>query len=210
VKVVGSSLQVGHIAGVPVLLHWTLPIGIVAFTGGRLDVVAFLSMLGLVLIHELGHVFAVKASGARPESLTLTGYGGEVAWRGEVSGLGSAFIAAGGIFAQLVVFALAMAALHFELVPVSALTVINVATFTNVWLMAFNLLPVPPLDGAEAWKLPYRLGVAARRRLSSSAPAFVPPVAEQPIDDEDPAGVHAQEARSIAARLLAQAREEEP
>jgi len=31
--------------------------------------------------------------------------------------------------------------------------VIEVFTRTNFWLMAFNLVPFPPLDGAEAWKI---------------------------------------------------------
>jgi hypothetical protein len=31
--------------------------------------------------------------------------------------------------------------------------VVDVFTRTNLWLIALNLLPVPPLDGAEAWPL---------------------------------------------------------
>jgi len=40
---------------------------------------------------------------------------------------------------------------------------VYVFTTTNLWLMALNLLPFPPLDGAQAWKLAGELG----RRFSS-------------------------------------------
>ncbi|HVV86735.1 MAG TPA: hypothetical protein VHE35_26940 [Kofleriaceae bacterium] len=30
---------------------------------------------------------------------------------------------------------------------------VGALTVGNVWLMAINLLPIPPLDGAEAWPL---------------------------------------------------------
>ena len=31
--------------------------------------------------------------------------------------------------------------------------IVEVFTRTNLWLMLCNLLPFPPLDGAEAWKI---------------------------------------------------------
>jgi Zn-dependent protease len=37
----------------------------------------------------------------------------------------------------------------------------------NLWLMAANLLPVAPLDGAEAWKLGARLRNLRRRRVAA-------------------------------------------
>jgi hypothetical protein len=36
--------------------------------------------------------------------------------------------------------------------------------YPNLWLIALNLIPVPPLDGAEAWKLPRLLRVRAAAR----------------------------------------------
>ncbi|MFZ5444453.1 MAG: hypothetical protein ACOZQL_30960 [Myxococcota bacterium] len=40
------------------------------------------------------------------------------------------------------------------------------ATFRNAWLIGFNLLPISPLDGAQAWAFPWHLGVTVRRWLS--------------------------------------------
>jgi hypothetical protein len=43
-------------------------------------------------------------------------------------------------------------------------------TVTNGWLILANLIPVPPLDGAEAWDIVSLLRAArARRRLDAEA-----------------------------------------
>jgi len=41
---------------------------------------------------------------------------------------------------------------------------VEVFTRTNLWLMIINLLPFPPLDGAEAWKI---VGELKHRRWAS-------------------------------------------
>ena len=47
----------------------------------------------------------------------------------------------------------------------------SVFTSTNLWLIVINLLPIPPLDGSEAWRLLPRLFTGGGR----SAPARRPP-----------------------------------
>jgi Zn-dependent protease len=43
-------------------------------------------------------------------------------------------------------------------------------TVTNAWLIALNLLPIPPLDGAEAWKLGKLIRDRRRRAARRVAP----------------------------------------
>ncbi len=51
-----------------------------------------------------------------------------------------------------------------------AADVVQVFTQTNLWLILINLLPIPPLDGAEAWGVVQLIGAArARRRMDATA-----------------------------------------
>jgi Zn-dependent protease len=64
-------------------------------------------------------------------------------------------IAWGGVNAQILVFIVAVAATGVLGEPADPFTaqLTRAFTVTNAWLIALNLLPIPPLDGAEAWKL---------------------------------------------------------
>jgi hypothetical protein len=80
----------------------------------------------------------------------------------------------------------------------SGAELVSVLTTTNLWLIGINLLPVPPLDGAEAWPLLKHARDAWRarrrrarrgkgsdspRRGSGDAPAGKRP-AEAPVNPE--------------------------
>ncbi len=102
--------------------------------------------------------------------------------------------------------------------------VVTTLTVSNAWLIALNLLPLAPLDGAEAWKLPTRWTQSVlqraenekvRRQLAAQRAAqrveadrvcvamTSEPAEEMP--EEDYARVSA-EAAEIAARIWEDAR----
>lgn len=198
-------LRLGRIGQLPVHLHWTLPIGLYVFGGFRLDPVAGLCVAGLVLLHELGHALAVKLAGATATSIELTGFGGVCRWEGGVGPIGRAGIAWGGVAVQLLVLAAGEACFRFS-VPVDP-RVLWVATLGNAGMIGVNLLPFSPLDGAEAWQLPFVLGQSLRARFSK----FQDPV-HTVSDDEAfaPTSAKAAQARALAAQLLDDAKKEDP
>ncbi|MBL8950305.1 MAG: hypothetical protein JNK82_05990, partial [Myxococcaceae bacterium] len=128
-----------------------------------------------------------------------------VFWQGDVSPKGRAAIAWGGIWAQLLVLAAAEAWLRAVGAPSSftALRIVSTLIEANLWLIAVNLVPLPPLDGAEAWRLPILLGRALRQGEPTPPPA-VPQGTTH--DDDFEAGARRDEVKAIVSSLLDEAR----
>jgi Zn-dependent protease len=166
---ISGSLTVARPFGVPVRIHWSVLL--FAFFAGQFSFApgAWLAYLLLILIHEAGHAFVVRRVGARATALDVLGFGGLCWWEGEVTPLQRACIAWGGIWAQLVVLVVTAVCVGFLGHPASKFAddMVNVALWSNLWLIGMNLLPIPPLDGKEAWSLfpLLRRRLALRREL---------------------------------------------
>jgi stage IV sporulation protein FB len=148
-------LNLGRVAGARVRAHWTLPVGALIFSGGRISLGYFVGFVLLVLVHEIGHAVVVRKRGYRAISLELHGMGGLCRWQGDPTRLDVAWIAWGGVWAQaLLLFATLAGTLAFGM-PSEHFFVEMLSAFmwTNLWMIGINLVPIPPLDGAEAWKL---------------------------------------------------------
>ena len=161
-------LTLGRWEGARVRAHWTLPLGALVFGGGRFVPGFWLGFFLLVLIHEVGHALLVRRRGYRVVSIDIHGVGGECRWQGEATPIHRAQIAWGGVHAQLLAFAVAAGVMAVVGEPRDVFTaeLASAFTTTNVMLIALNLIPVPPLDGAEAWKLPRLLRERAARRAA--------------------------------------------
>lgn len=148
-------LRVARLFGTTIRIHWSAPLAAILFGGFRVAPVFWASFIVLVLAHELGHAFVVRLAKAHPRSVDLTGYGGLCTWTGRVSRIQRACIAWGGVWAQLVLLILAYALRGILGAPTTAagMDVLDVFTRSNLWMIGFNLIPLPPLDGAEAWQL---------------------------------------------------------
>jgi Zn-dependent protease len=149
-----------------VRVHWSAPIAMLVFTRLRFAPGAWLGFVLLVLAHELGHAAFVAASGQEVLSADVHGLGGVCRWRGYPTPLQRALIAWGGVLAQA---ALGLGALLVVAVfgsPEGAFEADLVSTFlsTNLWVALVNLIPIPPLDGAEAWTIVPILAARRRRR----------------------------------------------
>ncbi|MEZ4220517.1 MAG: hypothetical protein R3B13_06255 [Polyangiaceae bacterium] len=158
ITLIGFMAEAGYLTlfrlrGVPLRLHWTLPLGMLVFGGLRVAPAFWLGFFVLVLLHELGHAFIVRAYGHRVLSVDVTGFGGLCRWSGSATAMERGLIAWGGVLAQAVLLAVALGITLSVGAPKAlwARELLSVFTWTNVWIIGLNLLPVPPLDGAEAW-----------------------------------------------------------
>lgn len=65
-----------HLGRVPVRLHWSVLLGLLVFSGFRIDPIGWVAVLGLILVHEAGHALVVKWAGGRATAIEFTGFGG--------------------------------------------------------------------------------------------------------------------------------------
>jgi len=165
----GGYLTLGRWRRAPVRAHWTVPVGALVFSQGRFVPGFWLGFFLLVLIHELGHAVLVRRFRCAVVSIDIHALGGVCRWSGEPTAVQRACIAWGGVLAQGAALAAAWAALALVGAPETPFATQLAAAFTgtNAWLIAINLIPVAPLDGAEAWKLPGLLLGRRRRRHRS-------------------------------------------
>jgi Zn-dependent protease/predicted transcriptional regulator len=166
---VTSSIELGRIFGIRIginwswlvvfaLITWTLAVGIFPETNPGLSdgtyiaiaiaaaVLFFLSLL----LHELGHAFQARREGLEIEGITLWLFGGVAKFKGMFPSPGAEFrIAIAGPLVSLVLgllFSLGAWAISTE-ERVDA--VAAWLGYTNLTLLAFNLLPALPLDGGR-------------------------------------------------------------
>jgi Zn-dependent protease len=151
-------------------MHWTTPLGAFIFTRLEFVPVIWFGFALIVLVHEFGHALMVRRCGATVLSIDMDGLGGSCSWEGEVSPLQRALIAWGGVLAQLVLFAGVRAADTLTGWPAApgGVQLFSMLTTTNLRIAAFNLIPFPPFDGWQAWRL-IPLAYMRLRRRSQTA-----------------------------------------
>jgi Zn-dependent protease len=148
-------LRVARPWGVELRIHWTVVAGAVLAARLRLEPLIWLGFLGVVLTHELGHGLAVGAAGGQFVGLDVTGVGGSCRWRGTGTLLERAWVAWGGVLAQAALLAVSVVSSLLSGLPTGRLAAPLGYCFVevNLALLALNLLPFSPLDGALAWRL---------------------------------------------------------
>lgn len=160
-------LKLGRIGGAPIRIHWTAPLVVVflgfLLNGFRFAPATWLAILLLILIHEMGHAILVRAFGLGLLSVDVKGIGGTCSWYGSPTPIRRALIAWGGVLAQAVVLVIALPARYLvpSSTPMFVVEMLLAFTYSNLYLMVFNLLPIPGFDGAEAWKLVGKDGLPA-------------------------------------------------
>lgn len=174
--------SLGRWRGVPVLLHWSVWLGL-AWFGYRYrqwlpTLLTFTGFLGLLATHELGHAIAAQSRRVRVHEIRLYLLHGLCRHAAPARARDDVFIAWGGVLAQATVLLVALPlsarigalspALSFQLAPL-----FRVLIWTNLWIIAFNLLPIAPLDGHRAWRVlrPLRASLAARWRNAADGTA---------------------------------------
>jgi stage IV sporulation protein FB len=125
-------------------VHWSTPL-IAVIAGGAYHPFVALAYLLVIVIHELGHAFFARRFGLHVVSIDVHGFGGVCRWSGSTTPVRHAIIAWGGIVFQLV---LGAACMLYKNEPF-----LGMVFGVNLLLMIVNALPIPGLDGWEAWPL---------------------------------------------------------
>lgn len=140
-------MEVAHFKGLSIKIHPTFLLVLVAYGALGLIIQALLIFL-LVIGHELAHLLTAKAYGFRVIGLEIFPFGGAAYCEDLFEGrkIEESFMAlAGPVFNLVLLFA--AQALRWEgfwTGPTSE----DFVRF-NLWLAAFNLIPVLPLDGGR-------------------------------------------------------------
>lgn len=166
-----GSVPIGRVVGVPLRMHWSVPLLVVLFayglgrqtlpvwTPGRSNAVYTLAsvagallLMGSLLLHETAHAATARRSKISVEDVTLWALGG-MTRMGRPQTAGAAFaVAVSGPLTSLVIGGAAVGAgigLHALLgwaVPAAVLVWLG---WANLFLGVFNLLPASPLDGGR-------------------------------------------------------------
>jgi Zn-dependent protease len=158
-----GSLRIFQIAGISVFVHWSwllVAIFQVQYRADRFgsqlwNVIEFLSLFAIVLLHEFGHALACRQVGGKAERIVLWPLGG-VAFVNPPPRPGAVLwsIAAGPLV-NLVLVPITLGATMLAASQGLSDTNPNAANFLvdifyiNLLLLIFNLLPVYPLDGGQ-------------------------------------------------------------
>lgn len=196
-----GTLQVARYRGAPILLHWSLALGLLAFGGFAFVPGFWVGFTGLILLHELGHAYLVRRLGFDVEAVVVHGFGGYCSWHGRASRLEHSVIAWGGVLAQALLLGGTFAYVQVMGPATSAFGFYLQDAWirANLWIMALNLLPVAPLDGAEAWQIFRAMRVESvtfRQVLRRCLPGFggrgrkrkleSPPTSDRPASERPP------------------------
>lgn len=152
--------EVMEINGVKVFAHWSvLLIGATILFGAVTEPAMALAILGsysgVILLHECGHMVAAQKKHCTVWSIELYPFWGITRFEVPYSPADHCVIAWGGIVAQIIVavpiIVLTETFGYTRFQPLNAF--LAAFGFFSFFVAMFNLIPVPPLDGAVAWGL---------------------------------------------------------
>ncbi len=152
--------EVMEIRRVKVYVHWSVLAISGLFLIGAMErpwevLTALFSYYGVIPLHECGHMIAAQRKGCRVNWIKLYPILGFVSFEQPYSRYDRAIIAWAGIVAQSLLGVPIV--IWLSIFGYSKFDALNVALgiwgYMSLMLAAFNLIPLPPLDGAIAWQL---------------------------------------------------------
>ncbi len=155
---IDSLTEVMRIRGVGVYLHWTVLLiaAIILLNVIRHPLMSLLGLtayLSVLLIHESGHMIAAQRLYCKVLSIEIYPIFGFCRFEMPWSRFDHCVIAWGGVLAQAVVagpVVLYVSMFRYtRFQPINA--VLALLGFFSLGVAAFNLLPIPRLDGSIAW-----------------------------------------------------------
>ena len=152
-----QGIRLFQFRGITVFLHWTWFL-VASFETGRTssyssvvwNLLEYLALFVIVTLHEFGHAFACRSVGGRADQIVLWPLGG-VAYVDPPQRPGALLwsIAAGPLVNVLLVPPLGVLVVVAGAFPPDLQTLVLNLGYINVVLLAFNLLPIYPLDGGQ-------------------------------------------------------------
>lgn len=163
----------------PIKLHWSLLLGGLLFCAAQPDPLLLLGYAAVLLAHVAGHALAVAGTRLDVRGVMVHGLGGELLGEGDVSPVRRSMIALAGVLAQIALLCGALAAQ--EHLP---LELVDAFVRRNGIMLLLNLIPMRPLDGAQAWRIFPRLRARARaHKLQGPIVVREPPIPRQVKQD---------------------------
>jgi stage IV sporulation protein FB len=161
--VIGASFgnrnrwHVFSVRGIRVFAHVSLPLGFLIVSRLSIAPLTWLAFVLIVLAHELGHAFLLRLYRLPVFEIVLHMAGGECRTTAALSGWQRVVVAWGGILGQLALFSLVASLTTLGVLPKVVLQsdFYYALTAMNLTLAAVNLLPIEPLDGRDALRLPW-------------------------------------------------------
>jgi len=158
-----GSFPLFRFAGVRVYLHWwwflfaavDLSVRTRAYTSFAWNVAEYLSLFGIVLLHEFGHALACRQTGGKADEIILWPLGGVAFVRPPPRPGAELWSIAAGPLVNVVlvpvIFGLirARTGLGWGADSADYRQFLQALFWINSGLLAFNLLPVYPLDGGQ-------------------------------------------------------------
>ena len=155
---IDKHTKIGQIRGVDTFVHWTVFLVAAVILAGvmrrpGLSLLGLIAYFAVLLIHETGHLVAAQRKGTTVFSIELYPIFGVTRFRTPWSRLDHCVIAWGGVLAQAVVAVPLIAwVVVFGYTRFDAVNMLfAILGFFSAGVALFNLLPIPPLDGATAW-----------------------------------------------------------
>jgi stage IV sporulation protein FB len=177
-----GSLEIMRIRGVQVFVHWSVLV-IAALILLRmykepvLWIVTVVCYMGVLLLHECGHMIAAQRRRYEASAIELYPIYGITLLETPTTRIDRDVIAWGGIVAQLVVAVPLV--IHFYIFGATRYAGLNAALtvfgFYSVFIAFVNLIPMRPLDGATAWDLIPALIQRARTRHTNPSVKYRSP-----------------------------------
>jgi stage IV sporulation protein FB len=149
-----------RIRGVSVYFHWSVLLIAAVILANAVSkpwtsIAALFSYLGMILLHEVGHLYAAQRLGCRVHSISLYPFHGRCEFETPWSKFDHCVIAWGGVIAQAAVFVpvvlwvIIVGYTPFE--PINAM--LAILGGISMVIAGFNLLPSAGLDGHTAWAI---------------------------------------------------------
>ena len=142
----------------PLHLHWSLLLGATLFCAAQPRPLLLLGYAAVLLAHVAGHAAALPGTRVGVSAVMLHGLGGELLGDGETTPLRRSAIALCGVLAQAALMTAAL--LARDALPAD---LHDAFIRRNGIMLLLNLIPMRPLDGAQAWRVFPRLRAAMRR-----------------------------------------------
>lgn len=165
---------------IPVRMHWLVLALVFLQLLARRSLLSVLGFAVILIGHELGHAWMARHYRLKVHEIRIYPYAGECRMQMADTPRQEVVIAWGGVLAQLSLLVLALVVSEAGLVTgAGAREFVDTLVGPNALMIAFNLLPIPPLDGHTAWQLrhlrrPRR--AAPKRDLPRELPAAPPPL----------------------------------
>jgi hypothetical protein len=131
-------------------LHLTIPLAFLFVSGFAVAPAAWLGVATILAVHIAGHRLFALLAGTRVIGIDVHALGGHCHLAAASSKKQKMFVACGGVALQLALYL----AFAYVVPPHFGTAFAEVMVGANVWILALNCLPIPPLDGGTVWSLP--------------------------------------------------------